>query len=108
MFSIGAIKAMNDAATSKRATSKADTPWMTVAQVAAELILSDDLVLKLCTSGKLRSVPIGDGKERKLRRIRREWLEDYLKECERADQQIRRSLAAPARRGRRTRNLLHV
>lgn len=82
-------------------------PWLTPAQIAEELVISERLVLKLCLSGELRSSPVSGG-SRKTRRIKREWLDDYLSQCERQDRAARKSLVPPPRSRRRARNLLHV
>jgi excisionase family DNA binding protein len=75
---------------------KSPGEWLTMQAVAAELAISDEVVRSLCISGKLRSVAVS-GTHRKHRRIKREWLDSYLAEQERAEIQ-ERAHSSPAQR----------
>lgn len=56
--------------------------WMTVEEVAKELRLSRDSVERLIAGGRLQAAEVtgipGRGRRRRLR-VRREWIDDFLK-----------------------------
>ncbi len=50
--------------------------FLTLRDVADELKVSVEFVQQRCVSGRIRSISLNDG-AKKLRRVAREWLDDY-------------------------------
>lgn len=85
----------------KRNRSQPSLDWLTVAEAASMLKVSRDTIERLVASGEVRSATIETAKshgQRKLRRIRRDWLEDYLES--KAEQACRSNEKARPRRRR--------
>lgn len=57
------------------ATDRLRTPYLTVAQAADELAVTERFIRKLIADGQLRAVKVGD----RVLRIRRSDLEDFLR-----------------------------
>lgn len=77
-----------------------ESDWMTPREVAAALNVAVETVRKLCVSGDLRNVTIGTG-GKSHRRVRRQWLESFLKDREQHAASAPLPPAAVKMRGRR-------
>ncbi|TWT45869.1 Helix-turn-helix domain protein [Phycisphaerae bacterium RAS1] len=76
--------------------------WMTVEEVANELRLSRDSVERLIACGRLQAAEVtgvaGRGRRRRFR-VRREWIDDFLKSSVKHHATTRTTRRSPARNG---------
>lgn len=70
---------MNDTAT--------QSDWLTIAEIAARLKVSDEFVRMECINGRLRSVTLNASGKKRIRRVRVAWLEEYERTLSSGDNQ---------------------